>query len=115
LGTVRWEYDATSDSLYVYVRDEEIDRQEEMPDGTIADVAASGDLVGIEVLAAHRSVAWTDIIARYNLSTEQVASLTFINEALSCYTTTAGAENGRTTIESQAESYAPAALQGVAA
>jgi uncharacterized protein YuzE len=43
-------YDAEADALYIKVAEADVDRQVEMADGVIVDVATDGQLVGIDVM-----------------------------------------------------------------
>ena len=48
---MRSERDVAADALYVHVTDVPVDHTEELPDGTLVDVDARGELVGVEILA----------------------------------------------------------------
>lgn len=64
---MRWSYDGESDSLYVYVSDSAIAAQRELDDGTIADVAQDGALVGFEVLSLHAGWSPDQVVGDFSL------------------------------------------------
>lgn len=47
---MRYEYDGAADALYVTFRDEPVQRQVRLEDGTIVDLGAREAVVGVEVL-----------------------------------------------------------------
>jgi len=61
---MRWSYDTEARALYVYLRDEAADRQEELPDGGVVDVASSGAVVGIELIGPWPWSAVTGVLDR---------------------------------------------------
>lgn len=75
---MRWEFDADAGSLYVSLRDQEVDHQEELPDGVVVDVANDGAVVGIEVLSAWAPFDWPSLIRRFQLDENETASLEFL-------------------------------------
>jgi uncharacterized protein YuzE len=54
---MRYSYDESSDSLYIKLVDARAERQQELMDGTIVDIAGDGSLIGVEVLSA-RTGGW---------------------------------------------------------
>ena len=79
---MRWEFDAEAGSLYVYLAAGEAHHQEEMPDGVIVDVDASGRAVGIEVVSAWAPFDFHEIAQRYALDESDIASLDFLTSAM---------------------------------
>jgi uncharacterized protein YuzE len=76
---MRWTFDANCRALYVHVRDLDIDRQVELPDGTVADVSADGQLVGLEVLDPRpASVDLADLVQRFSLDAHETGTLASI-------------------------------------
>ena len=71
---MRLTYDETADALYIYVREgQKVARTEMIDGGTLVDVDASGDLIGIEVLAPARDWPLDEIMERFAF--EPVAAL----------------------------------------
>jgi uncharacterized protein YuzE len=75
---MRWEFEAETGSLYVYLRDEPVDHQEEMPDGLIVDVGSDDHVVGIEVLSAWAPFNFKMVAQRFDLSEQEATSLDFL-------------------------------------
>ena len=51
------EYSADEDALYIYLKEVEVSRSEDVDEGIIVDYDAHGDAVGIEVLDASSRIA----------------------------------------------------------
>ncbi|HXN60556.1 MAG TPA: DUF2283 domain-containing protein [Acidimicrobiales bacterium] len=63
-----WTFDVESQSLYVRLSDEAIEGQIELDDGTIVDVDAEGNAVGVEVLRAWAQWDFRAVAERFELS-----------------------------------------------
>ena len=55
------EYSKTADALYVYFREVEAARSEDVQDGVVIDFDAQGQLVGIEILDASSRIGPQDL------------------------------------------------------
>ena len=54
------EYSADEDALYVYLKEVEVSRSEDVDEGVVADYDARGDVAGIEVLDASSRIDVSD-------------------------------------------------------
>lgn len=79
---MRWSYDGESDSLYVYVSDNAVATQRELGDGTIADVAEDGSLVGFEVLSLRFGWLPNEVAEQFGLPTQARHALIVLAHAL---------------------------------
>lgn len=79
---MRWSYDGESDSLYVYVSDSAVAAQRELADGTIADVAGDGSLVGFEVLSLRSGWLPDEVVEEFDLPAQARHALTLLAHAL---------------------------------
>jgi len=76
---MRWSYDATDQALYVTLRDD-LTRAGviEMPDGTIVDVDAAGQAVGVEVIRSWAEWDIDAVIRRFALDEDTASALRWI-------------------------------------
>jgi uncharacterized protein YuzE len=74
---MRWTYDLSANALYVYLNDQSVAGQIEMPDGTIVDVDAEGAATGIEVLSPAEGWDVNAIMERFRLDEDTRKSLGF--------------------------------------
>ncbi len=65
---MRSEHDVTADAIYVHVIEAPIDHTEELEDGTIVDVSADGELVGVEILSASKGWSPDLVASKFHLS-----------------------------------------------
>lgn len=72
---IRQSYDLDAKALYITVREAAIDRTEEIDSGTMVDLDAAGDIVGIEVINPDRNWPLEEIIGRYRLPARAAAEL----------------------------------------
>jgi uncharacterized protein YuzE len=56
------EYSKTADAIYVYFKEEFVERSKEIEDGIVLDFDRNGQLVGIEVLDASKRFSLADIV-----------------------------------------------------
>lgn len=68
------EYSKEADAVYVYFKEEYVDRSKEVEDGVVLDFDKNGHLIGIEVLDVSRRFSLSDIanVSIENLPTEAV-------------------------------------------
>ena len=55
------EYSKTADALYVYFREMEVARSEDIQDGVVVDFDDQGQLVGIEILDVSSKLSLADL------------------------------------------------------
>ena len=55
------EYSKTADALYVYFREIEVARSEDVQDGVVVDFDDDGQIVGIEILDVSSKLSLTDL------------------------------------------------------
>ena len=79
---MRYEHDAVSRALYVYLQDDPIARQVEMDDGVIVDIGASDRAVGLEVLSPEDGWDAEAIIDRWGLDDHTAGYLRFLSVAV---------------------------------
>jgi uncharacterized protein YuzE len=72
---IRQSYDLDADALYIKVTGGKAARTVEIDTGTLVDLDAAGAVVGIEVISPQRSWPVEEILARFKMSTEDVAQL----------------------------------------
>ena len=78
---MRWEFDTEMGSLYVHLADGVVDRQVEMPDGVVVDLA--GDrVIGVEVLSAWAPYNLKSVAERFELSRAEEEALSFLSLTL---------------------------------
>jgi uncharacterized protein YuzE len=65
-AAVRWAFDSSSDSLYVYLQQGQPTKQTELPDGVVVDWASDDTPIGFEVLTASRG--WSPLLVATELS-----------------------------------------------
>jgi len=68
-------YDLDAQALYIKVSDHPVARTAEIDTGTLVDVDAAGDVVGIEVLNFARCWPLTEILDRFHVAPEDAAQL----------------------------------------
>jgi uncharacterized protein YuzE len=78
-----WTFDADSQSLYIRLTDHQIAEQDEMPDGTVVDLDAEGEAVGIEVLRTWAPWDLAAVAERLRLSDETVQYLQSVSDVVS--------------------------------
>lgn len=61
-----WRRDAQADALYIDVCDVPVEHTEELSDGTVVDVGAQGELVGIEILSVSRGWSDSSLVGRFS-------------------------------------------------
>jgi uncharacterized protein YuzE len=75
---MRWTYDLDANAFYIYLSDQPVAGQVEMPDGTVVDVNAQGAAVGIEVLSPDEGWDANAVLERFGLDDDVRKSLGFI-------------------------------------
>jgi uncharacterized protein YuzE len=61
-------YDVEADALYLQLRKGKVARTEELDDGTLVDVDAHGEPLGVEVIHPARPWPLQELIGRYNIT-----------------------------------------------
>lgn len=75
-SVVEIRYDRAADAMYVTLtRDVAVVRSNQVDDGTLLDVDANGRPVGIEIIGPSRGWALSEIVKRYSLDDDDVATL----------------------------------------
>jgi len=59
---VKIEYSKAADAIYVYFKEDFVERSKEIEDGIVIDFDKNGQLVGIEVLDASKRFSLADIV-----------------------------------------------------
>jgi uncharacterized protein YuzE len=59
------EYSPDVDALYMYFKDADIQNTQEAAEGVIIDLDATGEIVGIEILAASRNEDFEHVVSEY--------------------------------------------------
>lgn len=72
---LRTQYDDESDALYLRVGDGLVTRTDEIGPGTMVDIDAQGNVVGIEVLTPNRDWPRSEILNRYRFAPDDVKIL----------------------------------------
>ncbi|HEY6788848.1 MAG TPA: DUF2283 domain-containing protein [Trebonia sp.] len=72
---MKLEYDLNAGALYIRLSDAEIARSVEAGDNAAVDLDASGDVVGIEVIAVGYPWPLADILAAYSIPPKEVTQL----------------------------------------
>ena len=72
---VSYKYDAAADALYIKLSSNPVVTTAEIDEGTNVDLAASGALIGIEVLSPDRPWPLHRILGRYAISNEDAVML----------------------------------------
>lgn len=73
--SVSYKYDAAADALYIKLSSYPVVSTVEIDEDTNVDLAASGALIGIEVLAPDRPWPLHRILSRFAISNEDAAML----------------------------------------
>jgi uncharacterized protein YuzE len=61
-------YDLNADALYLRLLTTEVARTEQIDEGTLVDLSATGELIGIEVLRPGRIWPLSEILTRYQVA-----------------------------------------------
>jgi uncharacterized protein YuzE len=72
---MRWSYDLSANALYIYLTDEGVVGQVEMPDGVIVDVDKDGHAVGIEVLSPDAGWDVAAVVQRFQFDQETINAI----------------------------------------
>jgi len=79
---LRMTYDQDADALYLRFRDGQVARTTQLDSGTLADLDAAGNLIGVEVIRPSRLWPLQEVLERFSLADDDRAMLKAVSKPL---------------------------------